>query len=191
MWRNRHHLPLPNQQLTCGTEVFEILGSWVFWNLGILGSLKSWDLGLSGMKAMKSQGNKGSKNPWYSFYSVLGSLQSMMAMHLKEFTVLCPWGAHIHTTHKPPGFKEMDLNLGLEEWLRIRVVRSSLVVPWVRDLALSLQWLGSLLWHRLSPWSGNFHMPQTHPKNKKNKNQRDELSLEEILAERKEAEAII
>ena len=33
-------------------------------------------------------------------------------------------------------------------------VRRSLLVHWVKDPALSPQWL------RLSPWPGNFHMPQ-------------------------------
>ena len=42
--------------------------------------------------------------------------------------------------------------------------RSSLVALWVKDLALSLLWLRSLLW----PW--NFHMPWEQPKrNKKEK----------------------
>ena len=36
---------------------------------------------------------------------------------------------------------------------------SSLVAQWVKDPALSLQWLCSLLWRRFSPWPRNFHMP--------------------------------
>ena len=28
----------------------------------------------------------------------------------------------------------------------------------VKDLALSLQWLGLLLWRGFDPWPGNFHM---------------------------------
>ena len=35
---------------------------------------------------------------------------------------------------------------------------SSLVAQWVKDLALSLLWLWLLLWHKFSPWPGNFHM---------------------------------
>ena len=35
----------------------------------------------------------------------------------------------------------------------------SLVVQHVKDLALSLQRLGSLLWHGFDPWPWNFHMP--------------------------------
>ena len=37
---------------------------------------------------------------------------------------------------------------------------SSPVAQQVKDLlALSLHWLGSLLWLGLDPWPGNFHMP--------------------------------
>ena len=38
--------------------------------------------------------------------------------------------------------------------------KSSLVAQWVKDLALSLQQLESLLWHRFDPWPRNFYMPQ-------------------------------
>lgn len=37
-------------------------------------------------------------------------------------------------------------------------------VQWVKDLALSLEWLGLLLWHRFDPWPGNFHVPWGWPK---------------------------
>ena len=37
----------------------------------------------------------------------------------------------------------------------------------VKDLALPLQWLGSLLWCGLEPWPGNFHLLQVWPKEKK------------------------
>ena len=48
----------------------------------------------------------------------------------------------------------------------------SLVVQWVKDLTLSLQWLESLLWRRFDPWLRNFYVPQMWQKNKaKNKNQ--------------------
>ena len=47
--------------------------------------------------------------------------------------------------------------------------RSSLVFPWVKDPALSLLWLGLLLWHTLDPWPGNFYKPQVQPKKKKKK----------------------
>ena len=37
--------------------------------------------------------------------------------------------------------------------------RSSLVVQWVKDPALSLPWLGSLLWRGFDPWPGDLHIP--------------------------------
>ena len=40
---------------------------------------------------------------------------------------------------------------------------------WVKDLVLSLQWLGLLLGHRFNPWPKNFHMLQVWPKKKKKK----------------------
>lgn len=30
------------------------------------------------------------------------------------------------------------------------------MAQWVKGPAVSLQWLGPLLWHRLDPWLGNF-----------------------------------
>ena len=45
-----------------------------------------------------------------------------------------------------------------------RISWSSLVVQWVEDPALSLQWLGTLLWCRFDPWSWKFHMPWMGPK---------------------------
>ena len=38
------------------------------------------------------------------------------------------------------------------------------MVQWIKDLALSLQCLGSLLWLGFNPWSGNFHMLQVGEK---------------------------
>ena len=59
----------------------------------------------------------------------------------------------------------------LLQWRRHKIIKTkiiiswhSLVEPWVKDPALSLQWLGSLLWRRFSPWPGNFHMPWAWPK---------------------------
>ena len=46
-------------------------------------------------------------------------------------------------------------------------VWSSLVVQWVKDPALSLQRLGSLLWCGFSPCLRNFHMLNAGQKNKK------------------------
>ena len=43
---------------------------------------------------------------------------------------------------------------------------SSLVVHQDKDLSLSLQQLGLLLWCRLNPWPRNFCMPQAWPKTK-------------------------
>ena len=42
-------------------------------------------------------------------------------------------------------------------------MRSYLVAQQVKDLALSLQWLRLLLWCRLNPQSGNFHMAWVQP----------------------------
>ena len=42
--------------------------------------------------------------------------------------------------------------------------RSSLVAQWVKDLVLSLQQLGLLLWHRFDPWPRNFCMLWAQPK---------------------------
>ena len=36
---------------------------------------------------------------------------------------------------------------------------NSLVAQWVKDLALSLLWLGLLLWHEFNSWPRNFQMP--------------------------------
>ena len=46
---------------------------------------------------------------------------------------------------------------------------SSLVVQWVKYLALSFQWPQLLLWHGFDPWLGNFHMPWAQAKKKKKK----------------------
>ena len=32
-------------------------------------------------------------------------------------------------------------------------------MQWVKDLVISLQHLGLLLWHGFDPWPRNFHMP--------------------------------
>ena len=37
-------------------------------------------------------------------------------------------------------------------------------LQWVNDLALSLLWLGSLLWRGFDPWFRNFCMPQAWQK---------------------------
>ena len=43
------------------------------------------------------------------------------------------------------------------------------MTQWVKDLALSLLWLSSLLWCRFSPQPRNFHRPWAQPKRKKKK----------------------
>jgi len=49
----------------------------------------------------------------------------------------------------------------------MRKAGSSLVVQWVKDPALSLQQLGSLLWCQFDdPWPRNFCMPRKKPKRK-------------------------
>ena len=49
---------------------------------------------------------------------------------------------------------------------KMYTVRSSLVARRVKDLALSLLWLGLLLWSRFKPWPRNLHMLQAQPKKK-------------------------
>ena len=39
-----------------------------------------------------------------------------------------------------------------------------LVAQWVKDPALSLQRLGSMLWRKRDLWPRNFHVSQTEPK---------------------------
>ena len=41
------------------------------------------------------------------------------------------------------------------------------MAQWVKDSALSLQWLGSLLWHEFNPWPRSFHMLRVWQKKKK------------------------
>ena len=52
--------------------------------------------------------------------------------------------------------------------------RNSFLVQWVKDLVLSMQQLGLLLWHKFDPWPRNFHMPQVWPKKKKKKERKKE-----------------
>ena len=48
------------------------------------------------------------------------------------------------------------------------ICESSLVVQWVKDLVLSLQWVGSRLCHGFNPWPKKFNMLQAQRKRKKN-----------------------
>ena len=52
-----------------------------------------------------------------------------------------------------------------ESYLRFK---SSLVIQWVKDPALSVQQLGSLLWLGFNPWPRNLHMPWVWPVKKRN-----------------------
>ena len=54
-------------------------------------------------------------------------------------------------------------------------------LPWelVKDLALSLQQLGWLLWCGFNPWPGNFHLPHAIGMAKKKK-KREEKDLKII-----------
>ena len=59
---------------------------------------------------------------------------------------------------------------------------SSLVVQWVKDLALSLKWLGSMQWCRLDPWLGTstYH---THTGAAKKKRKVDKRHLSSWMQE--------
>lgn len=51
------------------------------------------------------------------------------------------------------------------------------MVQRVKDLALSLQQLRSLLWCRFYPWPGVFCMPWVWPKERKKKNEEKRATL--------------
>ena len=52
------------------------------------------------------------------------------------------------------------------------------MVQCVKDLALSLQGLGLLLWCGFDPWPGNVHVLQVQPKKKKKKKQKKKKGLQ-------------
>ena len=52
------------------------------------------------------------------------------------------------------------------------------MAQWVKDLALSLQWLGSLLRRRFNPWPRNFHMPWEWLEKKKKKERKEKKEKE-------------
>ena len=56
-------------------------------------------------------------------------------------------------------------------------LQSSLVVQWVKDLALSLQQLSCLLWNGFNPWPRNFQLPHALAVAKKKKQKRCSLIL--------------
>ena len=43
-----------------------------------------------------------------------------------------------------------------------KIKENSLMAQWVKDLVLSLSWLGLLLWHGCDPWPRNFDMLRVH-----------------------------
>ena len=51
----------------------------------------------------------------------------------------------------------------------------------VKDLALSLQWLGSVPGCRFNPWPGNFHMPYVQPKKKRKEKKRKTCLWAQLL----------
>ena len=66
---------------------------------------------------------------------------------------LCHGGnSHLYLRNRPQGNSLVAV-----------VVVVVVVLPGIKDLALSLQWLGLLLWCRFNPWPRNFHLPQEHP----------------------------
>ena len=53
---------------------------------------------------------------------------------------------------------------------KMPVIGRSLVAQQAKDLALSLQWPRTLLWHGFDPWLVNLHKPLAQPnKTKQNK----------------------
>ena len=61
---------------------------------------------------------------------------------------------------------KIDCRFGTETVLNSlkNISWSFLVAQQVKDLVLSLQQLGLLLWHESDPWPGNFHMLWVQPK---------------------------
>ena len=51
------------------------------------------------------------------------------------------------------------------------------MAQWVKDMALSLEWLGSLLWLGFDPWPRNFHVSQAWPKKKKKTRNREKIEM--------------
>ena len=61
--------------------------------------------------------------------------------------------SHLHTLSWVEGRTKLGKRLGLKNV-------SSLVMQWLKDPALSLQWLRLLLEYGLDPWPSNFHMSE-------------------------------
>ena len=60
------------------------------------------------------------------------------------------------------------------------LTRSSPVAKGIKNLALSQQWLGLLLWRRFNPWPGNLKGHVTKKKKKTQKNKEDFLTENSI-----------
>ena len=63
---------------------------------------------------------------------------------------------------------------------------SSLVGQQAKDLALSLQQLGSLLWHGFDCWPGSFHKSRVWPKTNKQTNKQTKTNKTQNQTKRKE-----
>ena len=64
-------------------------------------------------------------------------------------------------------------------------MRSSLLVQWVKDWALSLLWLWLLRWNRFNPWPGNFCMLQVCPPPQQNPVQYELNHVQEMKPQRR------
>ena len=62
--------------------------------------------------------------------------------------------------------EQLEKVLQANLYLQNRARRNSFMVQQVKYLALSLQWLESLLLGRFNPWSRNFHRLWLQPKKK-------------------------
>ena len=56
------------------------------------------------------------------------------------------------------------------------------MAQYVKDLVLSLQQLGLLLWCGFDPWPRSFHRPQVQPEKKKRKEKEEKRKLNVCLA---------
>ena len=65
----------------------------------------------------------------------------------------------------------LDFSVKLKFFLKTVLLRSSLVAQQVKNPALPLQWLGSLLWYGFHPWLRTSKLPHTVDMAKKKKKQ--------------------
>ena len=65
------------------------------------------------------------------------------------------------------------------------------MAQWVKDLALSLQWLRSLLWHRFDPWSQDLLYAQAQAKKQTNKRPAVSFSAHQIGKHFKDGEHLM